>query len=570
MPSASLFTLTSNGPAPSYHEVSSAYRRVFATRVAEGSLRPLVLPYVLYGYIALVVYLCVPHTQSPIIYAARWPVLGVIICFHWKLLWEMSSANMAIAMVCGLWAVYGVIGSMTWLVFYRPQFDAKRIQRRQKGPTRQNGHPIEGQQNYRIDPMGDVIQTKIPDDDELSRKLEDDNLLRKRIVVNGKEGYGTSKPNGVIQSGTQGESISVEDEEYYWQPYPDTFVERFFWVMDLLMNFRGPGWSWAIPPLPEIPTSIKVQLEDPVSKISLSRKSSTGLRSFTTRSELFYGRVPRFVVGLVLLDILKTIMMKDPYFIFGPNSYALPSHISNLSHFHLQFYRTTVAAVAIVTSLEMAFLLAPLVLGLLFGPAFFGQRVEPWYFPTHWGSFSNIADKGLNGLWGSWWHQIFRLAFSAPSNFLIAMGFVKARSMSAKIAALLSAFGVSALLHTGASITQPAKTYPSHAALFFMLQALGILIQTTACYFLRTSIDRMPKRLCQAGNVVFTFTWLFYTSSLLIDDFARGGVWLYEPLPVSPLRGLGFGIEGDTWWCWHHTGLGWYKGKHWWESGIAI
>jgi hypothetical protein len=54
------------------------------------------------------------------------------------------------------------------------------------------------------------------------------------------------------------------------------------------------------------------------------------------------------------------------------------------------------------------------------------------------------------------------------------------------------------------------------------------------------------------------------------DDFARGGVWLFEPIPVSPLRGLGFGQEGDRWWCWGHIGVGWYTGKHWWESGIAF
>jgi hypothetical protein len=33
-----------------------------------------------------------------------------------------------------------------------------------------------------------------------------------------------------------------------------------------------------------------------------------------------------------------------------------------------------------------------------------------------------------------------------------------------------------------------------------------------------------------------------------------GVLVIYEPIPISPLRGLGFGVEGDGWWCWKHVG----------------
>lgn len=73
-----------------------------------------------------------------------------------------------------------------------------------------------------------------------------------------------------------------------------------------------------------------------------------------------------------------------------------------------------------------------------------------------------------------------------------------------------------------------------------------------------------------AGNFAFTFTWLYCTSPLLIDDFARGGVWLFQPVAVSPLRALGYGEPGDSWWCWENVRISWYTGKHWWERGIAL
>jgi hypothetical protein len=103
-----------------------------------------------------------------------------------------------------------------------------------------------------------------------------------------------------------------------------------------------------------------------------------------------------------------------------------------------------------------------------------------------------------------------------------------------------------------------------------MLQAVGIVLQMIACTALGPAIKKMPRVVRKLGNFAFVFAWMFYTGWWLTDDFARGGVWLYEALPISPLRGLGFGVAGDGWWCWEPLGVGWYTGKHWWESGIGL
>jgi len=218
----------------------------------------------------------------------------------------------------------------------------------------------------------------------------------------------------------------------------------------------------------------------------------------------------------------------------------------------------------------MALLLSPICLGLILGPKVLGLRGEPWYYVTHWGYLSNIANKGLKGLWGSWWHQTFRFAFAAPSNYLIKHGYVKARSMPAKVLALLFAFTISGFLHFCGSITQFPKTLPTNPPVFFILQALGILLQITGYGLLAPYVSQAPKLLRQASNVLFTCAWLFWTSWWLADDFARGGVWLYEPIPFSPLRGLGLGQKGDGWWCWGDFRPHYHAGKHWWDSGLAI
>jgi len=471
-----------------------------------------------------------------------------------------------------------MVWSATWLLLYRPQWEAKRVQRRKGYVTSQIGEkgieqvgcPKEWQKEDGKAPRIHEIEEKHAKGEKFPGEIDQQNELRRRTLANGdsKVANGHIESNGTAER----EKIAAADDgyEYYWQSYPDNLSERIPWVLDLLMNFRGPGWNWAIPPMPDIPPSVKMKLGESTKKHSSMGLSSTGMQHFTTRRELFKSLFPKFVIGYFLEDLVKVLMMKDPYYIYGPNTYALPPHLASLSPVQLAFFRLCLMSVVVVVSLELAFGISPLILGVIIGPKVLGLRGEPWYYPSTWGSLSNISNKGLNGLWGGWWHQMFRFIFAGPSNYLINNGYVRVRTTTAKITALLFAFGISGFLHYGGSISQLPKTQPWNFPIFFWLQGLGVLIQSSFCDFLHPQISNLPKVLRQTGNVIFTLTWLYLTAWWLIDDFSRGGMWLYEPIPISPLRGLGFGVPGDGWWCWEHIGVGWYTGKHWWESGIAL
>ncbi|KAG0651113.1 hypothetical protein D0Z07_2876 [Hyphodiscus hymeniophilus] len=570
MPKEALFPhLTSTGPAPTYIEVLTTYKRVFYERVAGGKLRPLVLPYHLYGCLLVLTYLYIPHTKSRFAYGARWPVVACVIWFQWKVLWETSSENQAVAFAAGLTAGWGVVWSLTWLLLCRPQWDAKRVQRRVVR---------DGRATTKADDVGATTQSNGRTNGEAvwqngSHSTDPDKYVRKRTHINGTTKAETHQEHG------DGETVSYSDEsekrdgveyEYYWQSCPSKLSERIPWTMDLLMNFRGPGWNWAIPPMPALPPFVKAKIGEDIDEASIRGVSSVGLRRFDTRRDLFNYRIPQFIGGYFVLDILKTTIMRDPYYVFGPNTYALPSHLAALTTFQLKLFRQLLNSITVVVALEMVFMLMPLGMSLLCGPSIVGLRGEAWYYPSTWGPFSNILNKGLNGLWGGWWHQTFRFVFTAPANYLIKNGYVKARSTEAKLSGLFFAFGISGFLHAAGSVTQFALSHPWQAPTFFMLQALGILIQTVVCVHLRSQITQLPKIIRQAGNVIFTWTWLWYTSWLLVDDFARGGIWLWEPLPISPTRALGFGSGDDSWWCWGDMGIRWYSGRHWWDSGIAL
>jgi hypothetical protein len=455
---ATLFPhLSSMGPAPSSREAMDVYRHAFNARVADGSLRPLVFPYHLYGMFFLVFYLCIPHTQNPYIYAARWPVLAVICWWQWKTLQDATSISMATGFAVGLTSAWGAVWAFTWLVWNRPQWDAKRVQRRMKVSekgTPEHNREANGSAGARV---GNGSTASLPDRD---------GDLRKRIPANRHANVEQSGGHIMANGDTQGQDsrsseLSLGKEEgveYYWQPYPSNLRERFPWIIDLLMNFRMPGWNLAIPPLPAPPPHIKTALGEPIDAASKSGVSSIGLRRFNSRRELFNSRVPRFIIGYFLLDIMKIIMKKDPYFTFGPNTYTLPPHLQGFSPRTLQFIRQTISSISIIVSAEMVFFLAPLIICLLLGPSIIGLRGEAWYYPTTWGSFSSILTKGLNGLWGSWWHQTFRFVFSAPTNYFIRNKYFSPKSMTAKISALVFAFGISGFLHAGGSINQ----FPRH------------------------------------------------------------------------------------------------------------
>jgi hypothetical protein len=229
---ASLFPhLTATGPSPTSREVMEAYREAFAARLADGSLRPLVLPYHFWGYVILGAYLCIPHTKSPWLYTARWPVLAAILAFQWKTLWEATSMSMATGFVAGLMAAWGAIWSITWLVLYRPQFEAKRVQGRPKGRIENGSIGFTNEFPKLSNGNGGTI-----------RKRKQEHIHAEKEQGNG-HAVTNEKAQHLNPTSFDYEPGTDETIEYYWQEYPDNFPERFWWVSDLIINFRLPGCS---------------------------------------------------------------------------------------------------------------------------------------------------------------------------------------------------------------------------------------------------------------------------------------------------------------------------------------
>ncbi|GME42553.1 uncharacterized protein LTHEOB_5546 [Neofusicoccum parvum] len=416
---------------------------------------------------------------------------------------------------------------------------------------------------------------------------------------------GSATPNGSAQNGKQEQESravsTIKDVDlaaerkklgttagptqrrgtFAWQHYPlSPFIERLDWVADVFCNFRGMGWNWRISGIAPPPRWVQQQLHEnsgtPISSTSDNHVGVDGTVQPQTRSEALRAGWRTFITGYLALDLLKVITIHDPYFwglTTAPGPSFLPPFIRH-SPTLLRTFRLIVSLFAIKTALTTIFAMAPLFFIGLLGPRAIGARASPWMYPDTFGSFRSVLDHGLAGWWGSWWHQTFRFAFSAPSALLARSLGLDRRGAPARALQLLVAFALSGCLHAAGSHTQAGATRPLSSFLFFVLQAAAIVAQQALARV--PVVRRAPKAVRQLANFVIVHVWFYYTAPLLADDFARGGIWLFEPVPLSPLRGmLGLGGEGMGWYCWRERVEGaywvkWYPGKHWWESGIAF
>ncbi|KAI1868585.1 uncharacterized protein JN550_006160 [Neoarthrinium moseri] len=593
------------------------YRAQFKADVAAGTKQPLFFHLLLLGiHIIPALYLAIPHKRRPWLYHARWLVLAATTSFHVWMIRTTSSTNFAFAYGTGLVASWGIIWNFTLLVWTRPQWDAKRVERfkntRSRGessassangevgrrPGATNGAIGNGPATQANGHTTPAATTALPETNgNASRAGPEQRLRDRKRAANGHMSNGSAvegedgerrmqEPHTAILErancnghsevpGDVNETSASQQFVYEWQEFPESapFLTRLDWAVDIATTMRMTGWNWAIPVLPPYRPPPWFS-EDSVNQLPLEfvrNDSRQGYTRVRTRGELFLGRfVLSMLPAYIILDACATFMLQDPYFVLGPNSLPLPPHLAAMNPLWLSFRRTLYSFVGIIAALQMAWNFGALCLAFL-APPVLGFRADPWHLPTMSGSFLEVLDRGLAGFWGSWWHQTFRFGFAAPTKWLIRQGYLTKGSTAAGIVGALIAFVQSGFLHSMGSYTTVPESRPWDPPIFFFLSGVGTQLQAVLARLFKARIEQMPRWVKRISNLAFVFIWLHITCKFLLDDFGRSGLWLWEPVPFSFVRWLGYGIPGDFWWRWDRDSFPrWYTGKHWWTSGIGI
>lgn len=530
-------------PTPNYTEaladLTTNYNLLLSTSARK--ITPFVFTFRLLGPLLLTLYLLIPPTTSKLVFYFRYPLFAFVIYLATQAVWECRSDGPAAGYLIGLTCAWSTLWGATLVIFADARTEFKRIERRTRSRAKDQGRAEDGREGTFTSAQGGGEKQKL-------RSRND----TKRITSSTPITHSSRQANS--QQASSLDTSSADDSTYYvWQSLPPTFLHRLGWVLDLVSNFRGVGWNHQVLTLPPPPPHVLSTLRPPFPQLSLPPANPPSRASFV-RSTLI-----AFPCLYLICDTCKYLTLHDPYFFFYPAPpSSSPYPFPNFARRAISLAATYIA----LCSLFNASRLVPCILG----PNTLGGYAEQFRYPTYFGSPAHIATKGLAGLWGDTWHQMFRLAFDSAGNFLakpLGTGWER-KTAKGSILRLFTAFFLSGLLHATASYTTIPRSHPRNAFLFFAVQPVGILAQRLASSYLRRRgwHNRLPVWSRRAGNVAFVFAWCCATGPMISDDFAAVGVWLYEFVPYSVWRGE---------WVWHNMVAKWYDSPGmWWESGYAM
>ncbi|KAK5415470.1 hypothetical protein LTR06_003520 [Exophiala xenobiotica] len=554
-----------------YRQTLADRQRRYDAAIASNEYTPFLYPWdtlpVAYLFLALAI---APRLPPRLARAIRYLAFILIVAHtlylyaHRRTLWFAGGYGL------GLSGHWGIIMAAALLIFNDPAQSFRRLETRPAKTESKESQPLGSAQQFSSNGSASVD-------------------LRKRKVP------GVYTSTDIKQPPFDGsDKPATRLYTLVWQGFPHGkgLLHTIDWIVDLTTSFRGPNWSHRISTLGAIdgPVPADAGGGPRTEKYDCSKATAVPKRSLRA---LQAHAMQDFVVAYLLLDLLKTTMVTDPYFLGlmpleSPASWPWLSALSETVPVATRFVRLSMSMAGVISALTFIFSLSPLFFTVLLPCLVDVSKItkspllEPWMYGPFWYPLTtSVLHTGLAGFWGKFWHQMFRFGISEPSRVIIDRLNIDKRGNAARVIQLLVAFGLSGSIHAAGSYTTfsivPSRPF-SGPMLFFLTQATGSLVQSfmvKSLYKYATQAKSLPRATKQTANLLFVLGFLYFTGPLLADDFARCGLWLFEPVPISFLRGLGFGPGGmdEGWWTWYQEGsrtVGWHQGDRWWNSGIAI
>ncbi|CRG87081.1 hypothetical protein PISL3812_04096 [Talaromyces islandicus] len=550
-------------PFQSHLDLVEIRQEAIDTQLREGSVSPLILKHVFGGICLVLIPLLFRPSNTLQSQLARYAFHTIITGLSIYSVLYVRFIGPGNGYSVGLITTWFFIWSSTLLVFNDVQKDFKRIEKEYVQQSNQ--------------PLHDSLQ------------------LRENLELKGaKNCSNRSTPVAVPEN-------KAKRKVYHWQSFPDSFPHRVDWILDLVFNFRGPNWNWRARSAPPPPDVVLNDIGDHGNSRQVPASRLVGVQDSSTRLRQ---AMLSFLRDYIVLDIIKVVMMRDPYFWGFVDNHSPPWPFSTLafSPILVRIYRLLLSMSAVIFALDIIVALGPLFfMGLSLAFPRFSRSIthqpldEAWLYPPAFGPASSVLDYGLIGAWSIWWHQLFRFGFSESGRFISHLVIPpisitpdqKQRqqhsfyTLARRLVQVLGAFSMSGLIHAMGSYTAVADTKPFNAFLFFFLQGIAVLVEGLFFSQEQAQTQLQPRRTTLSTrllNLTLVCLWFYFTGPLIADDLSRSGVWTFEPLPISPLRGLATwsGVEvwgkgqEDGWACWRGLWVEQWDGETWWQSGIRL
>ena len=258
-------------------------------------------------------------------------------------------------------------------------------------------------------------------------------------------------------------------------------------ALDLMCNKRGIGWSWSHKPFPKTSTR------------------STSIPVILAKLLLKY--VAYDASHYLVVYFRPSVNRPAGDTIFDPTLSMVPRCAWAV------FY-TVCVAVVLYTCIDMYYHIATLIGRILL-------RQSAWQWPPV--SNRPWMSTSITELWGFRWHQNFRYVF-------VACGSRPGGALLGRPGALMGAFAISALLHDFGTWGLGRGTEFRSIGGFFLITGAGAILE----HAFKVVTGR---RVGGIWGWVWTMVWTTASGTLLIDAWARHGMYASDFIPNVPRPG---------------------------------
>lgn len=321
--------------------------------------------------------------------------------------------------------------------------------------------------------------------------------------------------------------------------YPDTLADRLSWVGTLVISLRLTDWKTG----------------------DLSHDSKQPAKRAGNPSHIRFAAVALLHVlgGYILLDLTAAYISTDPY--FHHHAVAVSDRLpAPFDWFWLspRLWRSLTIVLQAWALISPQYYMPCLIPVLAHWIGLLPDTYAPHLWPSFFGPPSVVLDKGLRGLWGSYWHQTLRHAVSGPGAYLSDKLGLRRGGLERYALLTVTAFFFSGLVHMGLVPAEPlyasikANAVRLLFAGFFWVQPVGILAEVLVARAVKetglfTLIAPGRRELVRrAMNLAWLLFWGSISLPLLGEAARQSGYWRVWPVPVSLYRGLMF----DDWFVW--------------------
>ncbi|KAK0111965.1 hypothetical protein ONS96_001228 [Cadophora gregata f. sp. sojae] len=221
------------------------------------------------------------------------------------------------------------------------------------------------------------------------------------------------------------------------EAYPASWYKRSIWVSKLVISFRYISWATST-------SQTVLYSSQPPPPSSKSRTAFVVQKLFLIV----------FCIGT--MDVTNLYQYFDPYMQIETSiDEAFPRRLGGFfAKYHLDFLSPRFVRIAVLGLQQYSvFTLMGAIPAALFvtlgGVGLvddFWGRVENW--PSVMGSPIAIAERGLRGFWGVFWHQLFRNLLTGPGKAISRALNLPEKSTTKYVIQIFVAFGLSGVLHS--------------------------------------------------------------------------------------------------------------------------